>query len=141
MNLFWSLYSIVMFVRATIFCVECPRYRGAELFTTEEEAWICPVGGVFPSRASRGPFTWRLPSAFLRRRRWVSRRGSGSKGLARSGPPSSPRTESGLRLAFTLDVLAMASLVRRIFRGDLVCLIKQIDPGTFAVAAIRRALG
>jgi cellulose synthase (UDP-forming) len=143
MNLFWSLYNVVVLSIAAIFCVERPRYRREERFAAEEEAWVRASGGEFlPARLvdlSLGgcrirPLVDGAPGAGASVGVWI-------EGVGEVRATCVAADANGLRLAFLAEPTAKAALVRRIFGGGMVRPIETLRPGDFAAAALRRALG
>lgn len=143
MNLFWSLYNVVVLSIAAIFCVERPRFRREERFAAAEEAWIRRLGGEFvPARLEDlslggcrlSPLAEGVPAPGERAGIWI-------EGVGEAGATCVAADAQGLRLAFLPDQTVKAALVRRIFGGGMVRPIETLRPGDFAAAALRRALG
>jgi cellulose synthase (UDP-forming) len=143
MNLFWSLYNVVVLSVAAIFCVERPRYRREERFAADEEAWVRASGGEFlPARLedlSLGgcrirPLLDGAPGSGAAVGVWI-------KGVGEVRATCLAADANGLRLAFLPDSTAKAALVRRIFGGGMVRPIETLRPGDFVAAALRRTFG
>jgi len=140
MNLFWSLYNIIMLGVAGLMCVEAPRYRREERFIADEQADIRFAGRLVQA--------WLEDVSLLGCRVRLERMPHMAEGdrlmvdIAQVGAvPARVRAlgDGHCQLVFETDAAQRAALVRKLFSGRYRHSVTVLRPMAFVGILFRKA--
>ncbi|WP_051212842.1 glycosyltransferase [Rubritepida flocculans] len=142
MNLFWSVYNIVMLAVAALMCVEAPRYRREERFHADEPATLRARGAAhavhlddLSQLGCRLSFAAAPPLAPEERVVVeIEEVGPVPGRVRRLGPREA-------RIVFEADAAQRAALVRKTFSGRYRHSVSALRPTEFMGILWRRAFG
>ncbi|MGE0419195.1 MAG: glycosyltransferase [Acetobacteraceae bacterium] len=127
-NVFWSIFAIAVFALAGLACVELPRRRSDERFTSNEQAvvvWPGRSGAVCRIRDIS------MGGARLWARRWVKPDETGELMLdsGRLRVPFRRLRQSGdeLVVRFEVSTALRRALIERLFVNDYVAEVESVD--------------
>lgn len=145
-NLFWSLFNIMVLLIAAAVCVELPKRRSAERFLTDEPATLVfDNGETLPCRLSDLSLTGAALAATAGA---IQSAGGGQSGGAGEiwldggaiRMPFRPARIQGERMAiaFTPDTANRRALIRKLYTGRYVAGVEKVKIGAVAAALVAK---